>query len=78
LVIEPGFLQAWVVCNPAQEIEFFTPSMRGELGDQPDAIAVAFYPEAVAIIFDLVEPVGAAGNGFAGGRDAELVLGRGC
>jgi hypothetical protein len=41
-------------------------------GDQPNATAVALDPQAVAVTFDLVESVGAAGNLDAAGGNAEL------
>jgi hypothetical protein len=44
-------------------------------GDQPHAVAVTFYAEAVPVVLDLMEPVGAGGHGFGGGGNAELVLG---
>jgi len=35
------------------------------LSNQPDAIAVTLDAKAVAVVFDLVEPVVAGGNGLA-------------
>jgi len=40
--------------------------------DQAHAVAVALQPEAIAVILDLVEPVGAVRNADGLGRDAEL------
>ena len=33
-------------------------------GDQPHAVAVALHPEAVAVIFDFVEPLCTGGHGL--------------
>jgi hypothetical protein len=43
--------------------------------DQPHAITVALKTEAVAVVFDLVKPVGASRNGLGGGRQAKLEFG---
>jgi hypothetical protein len=46
-------------------------------GDQPDPVAVTLHSEAVTVIFDFVEPLGAGRHDLSGGRDAELELGHG-
>jgi hypothetical protein len=48
-----------------------------EAGNQPYAVAVAFYAEAVSVIVDFVNPLGARGHDLADGGDAELELGHG-
>ena len=40
--------------------------------DQPDAVAVAFDAEAVAIVFDFVEPFRARGDRLTDSGNAEL------
>jgi len=35
--------------------------------EQPHAVAVALHAKAIAVVFDLMYPVSAAGHGFAGG-----------
>jgi len=48
------------------------------LGDQPDAIAVPLEAQAIAVVFDLVKPVGASRNGLAGvgKQNSDLGIGR--
>jgi hypothetical protein len=41
-------------------------------GDQAHAVAVALQPEAVAVIFHLVEPITAGGNSGRSGGDAKI------
>ena len=40
--------------------------------DQADAVAVPLQPEPVAVLFDLMEPVGAVWDGGGFGGEAEL------
>jgi hypothetical protein len=40
--------------------------------DQPDVLAVALHPQAVAVVLHFVEPVGTVGDGSGSGGDAEL------
>jgi hypothetical protein len=44
-------------------------------GDEAHALAIALHAEAVPIVLDFVEPLGARRHGFAGARDAELEFG---
>jgi hypothetical protein len=61
-VDDPGKALGPVKCAPAE---------------QPHAVTVALHAKAIAVVFYFVDPVRAAGHGFAGGRQAELNLGHG-
>ena len=44
-------------------------------GPQPHALAVALDDQAIAVVLDLVDPLGAVGNGFGAARDARFKRG---